>query len=443
MESLKIELAKSIDAARLRVEIDNGHLRWLTDKRTHLEDEISLLGKSMKSTAPRMAPLLATRAAMNTQVSETEATLASDQQKLGADPMMRTDIPKAGTGFSIGDGYVVTTADVLEGMSEPIVVTTNGARIRTRIVGVDNETNIGVLHLNADVSLPALLLGDSNAVAVGNFAICIGNQSGSQNAVSLNTVSGIRSDGMFSGRRFYPRLLQIAGTIAAGNSGAPLMNSRGDVIGMVVAVPVSEWTPTSFPANSPPQPPVQPPFGQPPARDNHRGGEHGNPPPGNFYRSTVTNAAYAVPINCARPIVEDLRSGKPALHCWIGISVTTLVKPDYNDKTLDLDRMVTVNAVFPDSPALKAGVQKGDQIISINGRPIHEDVDVRIESMLSRPGDAITIILNRLNGQKLEPMTLHATADLRPTTFPRPRSDKKPRRSLYSSEMPPPLLLHP
>ena len=426
LDGYRAELAKSTDVARLRVDIDNTHLRWLNDKRTHLEDEITQLTKTISHSAPRIAPLLATKTAINAQIAEVDSTLASDLQKLGADPMMRTDIPKAGTGFCIGDGFVVTTADVLDGMVEPVVVTTDGARIRTRVIGVDIETNIGVLHLNAELSLPVLVLGDSSTVSVGNFAICIGNQSGTQNAVSLNTISGIRSDGMFSGRRFYPRLLQIAGNITAGNSGAPLMNSRGDVIGMVVAVPVGEVAPPPYATSSSPRSLGQEPFGSAPPQDSHRGGTAGVQPPGLYYRSTVTNAAYAVPINCARPIVDDLRSGKGAQHCWIGISVTTKLTQAYNDKTLDLNRTVTVNAVYPNSPALKVGVQKGDEIISINGRPIHEDVDVRIVSMLSRPGDPITIILNRQNGTKVEPMTLQATADLRPATFPRPLPTKTP-----------------
>ncbi len=254
LDTMRAELAKSTDIARLRVDIDNGHLRWLNDKRSRLADEIAQLTKTIKPTAPRMAPLLATKAAISAQISETESTLEADQQKLGADPLMHADIPKAGTGFCIGDGFIVTTADVVDGMEEPIVVTTDGIRIRTKVVGVDNETNIGVLHLNADSTMPALVLGDSNSVSVGNFAICIGNQSGNQNAASLNTISGIRSDGMFSGRRFYPQLLQIAGTIAAGNSGAPLLNSHGDVIGMVVAVPVGELDASSYPANLRQQP---------------------------------------------------------------------------------------------------------------------------------------------------------------------------------------------
>lgn len=426
LDTLKAEVAKSSDAAILNVFIYSGHLRALTEKRNHLEEEINQLGKTVRPTAPRMAPLLATRTAMNNQIAEVQTRLAADQQKLAADSSMRTDIPKAGTGFSIGGGYFVTTADVLDGMSEPVVITTDGSRVRSKIVGLDNETNIGLLHLEGvGAELPSLVFGDSNTVAVGHFAVCIGNQSGTQNAVSLDTVSAIRSDGMFSGRRFYPRLLQIAGAIAPGNSGAPLMNSRGEVIGVVVAVPVSDWQAPSYSTFVLPHPPGQP-AGPLTVRDHVAGGPRGDQGATSYFRPGVTGAGYAMPINCARPIIEDMRSGKPVQHCWIGISVSAQVVPNYTITRLDLNRTVTVNGVFPNSPALKVGVQKGDEIISINGRPIREDLDVRIESMLARPGDPITIVLMRPAGQKSETITLHATADLRPPPPPRPTQPKTP-----------------
>src|SRR5262249_14232648 len=136
--------------------------------------------------------------------------------------------PKSGSGFCIADDYIVTTADVLEGMQSPLVVTDNGTRVKARIVGINTDLNVGLLKLLAKTDITALKLGDSSTVEVGHFAISIGNQSGQTNSVALMLVGGVRKEGAYSGNRFYPSLIQIAGTVGAGTSGAPLVNARGE-----------------------------------------------------------------------------------------------------------------------------------------------------------------------------------------------------------------------
>src|SRR5262249_21737368 len=89
--------------------------------------------------------------------------------------------PKSGSGFCIADDYVVTTADVLEGMQSPLVVTDNGTRVKAKIVGINSDLNVGLLKLLAKADVTALKLGDSSTVEVGHFAISIGNQSGQAN----------------------------------------------------------------------------------------------------------------------------------------------------------------------------------------------------------------------------------------------------------------------
>jgi S1-C subfamily serine protease len=316
---------------------------------------------------------------------------------------------------------------VLDGMSEPVIITETGERMRTRILGIDNETNIGLLQANSPLELPILALGKSARVAPGHFAVCIGNQAGSMNSVALSTISGVRSDGIFSGRRFYPSLLQISGPVVPGNSGAPVLNSAGEVIGMVVAVPVTDWTPSalsSFGNRGAGQPAPSTTDVRNPAQRTgdvmptgpSRGG--GTPPSIPFFRSSSVAAGYAMPIDAAQPIIADFKAGKPAQHCWIGISVTTQFSHATLPDRLDLVRTVTVNGLYPDSPAHKAGVQLGDQIVSINGRPTREEVDVRIVSMQSRPGDAIQIEL--LRGPAHTRVVINTHAEIRPTKFPKP-----------------------
>src|SRR5205823_14367806 len=104
------------------------------------------------------------------------------------------------------------------GMRNPTVLTESGVRFRAFTVRIDSELNIGLLRLPPKSDTPALPLGDSNTLVVGQFAITIGNQSGQPNAVALAGISGVKRDGAFAGGHFYPNLIQIAGTVAAGAS---------------------------------------------------------------------------------------------------------------------------------------------------------------------------------------------------------------------------------
>src|SRR5204862_7141087 len=115
------------------------------------------------------------------------------------------------------------------------------------IVGVDADPSIGVRKRARGAALPALKRGSSGQVLTGHFGISIGNQNGQMNSVSLNLVAGIRGDGTNAGKRYYPNLIQVAGTVGAGSSGAPLINARGEIIGMLAAVPAGDWTENRLP----------------------------------------------------------------------------------------------------------------------------------------------------------------------------------------------------
>lgn len=368
----------------------------------------------------------------------------SDKNRASGDPRTQAEIgralegaqmgltlmgaPKSGTGFCIGKGYVVTTADVLEGMKQPVVVTDDGTRIKAKVVGLDADLNVGLLALVAKADVPALTLGDSASIEVGHFAISIGNQSGQNNSVALTLVAGLRTDGTFTGRRFYPSLIQIAGTVGAGTSGAPLVNARGEVIGMMAAVPAGDWAEHWFPqppnrrqgqslgegpnpagrgvpfAITRPGPavPAQPeggpaaPQAKPPPPARAEGDEPFVSIP--FLRPPVTSAGFAIPINDIKPLLEEMRSEGKIARGWIGISLKDEDQTVEEAGLVRVIRTVKIAGVYADSPAYRGGLQPGDILLSLDGKPVGNSSEVRAASLRLRPDTVLNVVVKR-NGE--------------------------------------------
>jgi S1-C subfamily serine protease len=264
---------------------------------------------------------------------------------------------KIGSGFVIQPEFVVTTADVLEGMERPTVVTDSGARYRAFVVQIDHELNIGMLRLPASAKVEPLKVGTSSGVQSGQFAIAIGNQVGQPNAAAITLVSGLRKEGSFAGRRFYPSLIQLAGSLGAGSSGAPLVNSRAEVIGMVVAV-------------------------APPAAEQKTAGQG----PG----------GYALPIDDVRATTRLMANVKQYLRSWLGADLREEARVENRpDGSMVVTRTVWVEAVHPNSPAMAAGFLKGDQLLSLNGAQIKRMAEVRAAVVRLMPEEKLNFVVRR------------------------------------------------
>jgi serine protease Do len=298
--------------------------------------------------------------------------------------------PKSGTGFSIGDGYVVTTADVLEEMQNPIITSDRGERVRAMVVKMDRELNIGLLRLPEKFTVPALKLGSSSSVMPGHFAISIGNQNGQSNYAALMMVSGFKKEGSYSSNRFYPGLLQLSGTVGAGTSGAPLLNSRGEVIGMIVAVPVGDWSIVELSGGK-----------QDDASDGSVTSGGGKAQgKARFVRPPVTSAGYALPIDELKPVIDELRYVKGFARGWIGVGLKEENRVLDDGRVVKVERTLRVQGVFPDSPAEKAGLQTGDLIESMNGKPVYTMADFRSVAIRTRQGDKLRMVIRRAAGSK-------------------------------------------
>jgi S1-C subfamily serine protease len=366
--------------------------------------------------------------------------------------------PKTGTGFSIGDGYIVTTADVVDGMQDPTIVTGDGVRIRSSVVGVDPTLNLGLLKLKAQVNLPSLSLGDSNAVRVGNFGICVGNQAGESNCASLMFIGSIKSDGTPAGDRFYPSLFQIAGTLGAGASGSPLLNTHGEVVAMIVGSIGSDYTqfdyiksglatPKVAPSPEPatgatvaPHPAiVAPPHPAESNSDSHHGSQMGDSEdvtvvvPGNgkasctagqddskeiavekdqtplgVLRPSVTSAGYAIPISIIRGDIEVWRSGKTVHHAFLGADIRNIEQKSEEGGVLHVVYVPTIRTVVPGAPAEHAGMVAGDAIVRFDGKSLRCIDTIKSILISHRPGDVVTIEVRRGNDTKTLSVTLGA-----------------------------------
>ena len=130
-----------------------------------------------------------------------------------------------------------------------------------------------------------------------------------------------------------------------------------------------------------------------------------------------------------QPIITDLRAGHPVPHSWIGLNVDSSETWVINEGMIEAQRKVSINALYPDSPAVRAGLQLGDIIVRMNGVLIKRNVDVRMAVMRLHPGDSLTIeILRSMKDQKPESKTVELKAASRPTTFDKPliRAPRQP-----------------
>lgn len=450
-------------------------LAQLTRKQTEAQENVTKLKQNFADAHPKVRAALEMARAYQKRATDIQQKLKASEDADTRPTLWATaSLPRSGTGFCIGDGYIVTTADVVEGMVKPVIVTDGGARIKANVVGVHSDMNIGLLQIQAKTQLPALKFGDSSSLSVGHFAISVGNQSGQANSVALMLVGGLRTEGTYSGSRFYPRLIQIAGTVGAGTSGAPLVNARGEAVGVMVAVPTNvnfvqtarrsltlsspsassakvgrekpgvavtqnrqsrveaqkkspneksqngqtytfRFSPS--PSGNAPQIPALPAF---PFFEGQ--GNAPAPPraPQVFTAQLpVTSAGYAIPINDLKPVIEQLRMGK-VTRGWIGIAPADIERIVEEDGVLHIERTVKVEGVFPDSPASRAKLLPGDILIELDGKPVQSAADIREASLRVRPGDTLELALRRDGDNKRATLRITLKIEPRPARIETP-----------------------
>jgi serine protease Do len=265
----------------------------------------------------------------------------------------------AGSGFFIdASGYIVTNNHVIEGADRIIVRTNDGKRYVAKLVGHDKKTDLALLKIRGSHEFPHVAWGNSDASQVGDWVLAIGNPFGLGGTVTAGIISA-RGRDIRSGP--YDDYIQIDAPINAGNSGGPLFDMNGQVIGINSAI----YTPN--------------------------GGNVG--------------IGFAIPSKIARSIVAQLKAHGSVTRGWLGVTIQPVTPDIASGLGLPKAEGSMVVKVEPNSPAARAGLKKGDVILSFAGKAIATVHDLTMQVAVERPGSTQDLSVWR-NGKTV---TLHAT----------------------------------
>ncbi|WP_204105092.1 MULTISPECIES: HhoA/HhoB/HtrA family serine endopeptidase [Spirulina sp. CCY15215] len=275
----------------------------------------------------------------------------------GEKPMPRQLQRGTGSGFILtANGRLVTNAHVVEGADIVKVTLKDGRALEGKVVGRDSVTDVAAIEIDAK-NLPAVTLGNSETLIPGEWAIAIGNPLGLDNTVTVGIISATgRSSSQVGVPDKRVRFIQTDAAINPGNSGGPLLNAKGEVIGINTAI-----------------------------------------------RADAQGLGFAIPIETAKRIANQLFAEGKAEHPYLGVQMITL-NADRRDElnqspdqpfVITSDRGIIVMGVIPNSPAARGGFQIGDIIIKVDGNAVSNATDVQQQVELSQIGKPLRIEVDR------------------------------------------------
>jgi len=251
-----------------------------------------------------------------------------------------------GSGFIIDkEGYIVTNNHVIDNADKIVVILNDEKEFEARIVGRDKNTDLSLIKIESNHNLPVLRFGDSDALKVGQWVVAIGNPFGLEQTVTAGIVS---AKGRVIGSGPYDDFIQTDASINPGNSGGPLLNMKGEVVGINTAIVA--------------------------------GGQ---------------GIGFAIPVNLAKNIIAQLKSTGEVTRGWLGVGIQDISEEVAEYYGIKEKKGVLVTEVFPGDPADLAGVKPKDIILSVNGKAV--DSARKLTSMIAdiRVGDTIQVKVNR------------------------------------------------
>ncbi len=254
-----------------------------------------------------------------------------------------------GSGFIISaDGYVVTNNHVIDAADSVTVTLADGGKYKAELVGTDPQTDVALLKIKADHALPYVAFGDSDKLRVGDYVMAVGNPFGLGGTVTAGIVSA-RGRDIHSGP--YDDFIQTDAAINRGNSGGPMFNLDGQVVGINTAI-------------------ISP-----------SGGSIG--------------IGFAIPSNMARQVVADLQDHGTVDRGWLGVKIQPVTEDIKEALGLPAAKGALVAEVFPDSPAAEAKLKQGDVILDFDGKAIGELKDLTRAVAATKAGSKAEVTLWR------------------------------------------------
>lgn len=314
-------------------------------------------GASKTSFAPVVKAVLPS--VVNISSSKVVKASAEGMEQLQMDPMFRQffgqggmEVPKdrrekaLGSGVIVSpEGYILTNNHVIDGATDVKVTLSDKREFQARIVGADPKTDVAVLKIQATNVIP-LTIGDSSNVEVGDVAIAVGDPFGVGQTVTKGIISAKGRGGL--GIEDYEDFLQTDAPINPGNSGGALVNDRGELIGINTAI-ISHGS----------------------------GGSQG--------------IGFAVPSNLARQVMDQILKNGKVVRAYLGIlpqDVTPTMAKAFGEKDA---KGIVVGDVSPSSPAQDSGIQRGDIILELNGKPISDSNQLRMSISMMAPGTSVQL----------------------------------------------------
>jgi serine protease Do len=270
-----------------------------------------------------------------------------------------------GSGFIIdNNGTILTNYHVVDGAQKIVVTLTDGKNYDAKVVGKDQKTDIAVIKIDAGKELPAVALGDSDRLEVGEWVMAIGNPYGLDHTVTSGIVS---AKGRNIGSGPYDNFIQTDASINPGNSGGPLINSRGEVVGINTAI-----------------------FSQ-------SGGNIG--------------IGFAIPANSVKELLPQLRDTGKVVRGYLGTSVQKVTPEIAESLGLKQARGALVAEVLKGSPAERAGVKLGDIIVEFDHKEIKESSDLPSQVARVAPGTTVQVTVLRESKEVTLPLTVGEMKD--------------------------------
>ena len=266
-----------------------------------------------------------------------------------------------GSGFIIDrDGTVLTNYHVVDGAEKIVVTLSDGKTFDARVLGRDQKTDIAIIKIDAKQDLPVARLGDSDRLEVGEWVMAIGNPFGLDHTVTTGIVS---AKGRHIGSGPYEDFIQTDASINPGNSGGPLLNLRGEVVGINTAI-----------------------FSQ-------SGGNIG--------------IGFAIPTNLVKELVPQLKTKGKVVRGYLGTTVQKIT-PEIAESMGLKQRQggALVAEVLAGTPAEKAGIKTGDVIVEFDGKEIKDSADLPLQVARIAPGKTVQMKIVRDNKELALPITV-------------------------------------